>query len=75
MTEHDTNPAPASEPTLSPADARALDALVEAGFDPTRAPGDERIARAARLLSLLSEGISSHPSLADVTMEIGRAHV
>jgi hypothetical protein len=56
-------------PTLTPDDARALDALADAGFDSGKiAAPDARVERAAGLLSMLAGNIRAHPSLADVTM-------
>jgi hypothetical protein len=61
--------------TLGPDDARALDALVEAGFDTARVPATlrERAARVHALLSLLDapaahSNAQDHATLADVTM-------
>lgn len=56
---------------LSPADAAAVDALIESGLDVTAASASDdegRVRRVASLLDLLSVGAELNPSLADVTL-------
>lgn len=58
-----------TRPCLSPDDERAVDALVQAGFDLSRVPGvvRDRAARVAGLLRLL-DAPAAGPSLVDITM-------
>lgn len=70
MTEHERDIPAEDAQVLSSADAAALDALIDARLDPSRAVGGdpERIRRAAGLLHLLASGERPDPSLADATM-------
>src|SRR5262245_24841199 len=66
-------PEPGQQPDLSPADARAVDALFEAGLDSTRAgAGAERarVRRVASLLNLLDARVAParESALVDVTL-------
>lgn len=70
---HDHTPTPPEpgQPVLSPADARALDALIEAGLDAARVnPGAERarVRKVSSLLNLLAVRSSRDSALVDVTL-------
>ncbi|MBX3377492.1 MAG: hypothetical protein KF678_10875 [Phycisphaeraceae bacterium] len=65
--EHQTD----LEPSLSPRDAAAIEALINAGFDASRIPASaerKRVGRISSLLNLLRSGPGPDPALIDVTM-------